>query len=314
MSIEELAAAERAQRATVVERGGIYWRQVRPLFFRPLLIVKSYSAGLVVPPGAKLWNAFQHGVPSSEPANSFLNLLLFDQVNSYSLASLDSSKRRQVRVAAKEFTIRPVTDANEFKENAYPVYLEFYKRTKYSYMSQRRRANSFSRWTDWLFSLPKVVVLGGYRRGELAGVSTSMWVEDTLLLPTAFCADQGRKLHVNSLMLHTVREAAAQCPGIRQVYAGPYKHNGGRGIDAFYLERGCRMARTPACLHINPVLKLLLAFLLPRQYGKLLGKMDDGVGVDNCFDGPTVTEGSPGGRTEGEVIASHDGKVLSHHA
>ncbi|MGO8678921.1 MAG: hypothetical protein ACLQVX_24035 [Limisphaerales bacterium] len=293
MSIDEFAADERSQSAAILRRGGIYWRRVRPFLFRPLLVMKTYPAASVVSPGVKLWTAFQHGVPAGEPANSFLNLLLFDDVSSYSLASLDSSKRRQVRLAAKEFTVRPVTDAEEFKEKAYPVYLEFYERTKYDYMAERRHFDCFARWTDWLYSLPKTVVLGGYQHGELAAVSTSMWVEDVVLCPAAFCSGQALKLHANSLMLHTVREAAARCPGIRLVYAGPYKYNEGRGVDAFYLERGCRIVRTPARLHINPALKLLLASLLPRQCRKLWGELDDAAGLDERFHGQIVIGGSP---------------------
>lgn len=304
MSFAEYAAFESGQGEKIVGENGHFWRQVRPFFFRPVLLTKRYPANSVAPPAAGPWTAFQYRVDEGEKGNSFLSLLMFDVNPDYSLASPDwGGVRKQVKLAATEFSIWPVTDPQEFKEKAYPVYLDFYRRTGYRYKSARRHARCFSSWTDGLYRFPKAVVLGGYRGGELAVVSISKWVENVFLYSTVFCTSEALKRHATSLMLHTVRKAASQCAGVEQVYVGPYKYDGGKGVDGFYLARGCKIVRTPAFLHINPVFKWVLASLLPRQYRKMLGELDDPAGLEKRFPGRIVLEGAPMPSSEPEIAA-----------
>jgi hypothetical protein len=272
MTIEEFAAYEGIFGQRIIAVNGTYWGRVRPLFYRPLLPYQEYQPGLVTPPSLGLLGGFQHAVPPGEKANSCLNLLMFENAEAYSLDCLDYNRKRQARLAAKQFVIQPITDIKEFKQKAYPVYLSFYERTQYQYGSQRREEPCFSRWADALFQISNLVILGGYRNGELGGVSVSLLFEDTLCYATFFCNTESLRLGLSDFMLHFVREAVAKGPRAKQIFAGLYK--GGKGLDDFYLLRGCKLVREPALLHINPVAKAFLMRFLPEQYERLLGKID----------------------------------------
>jgi hypothetical protein len=202
---------------------------------------------------------------------------MFEDTGAYSLQSLNWHRRKQVKVAAKEFTIRLVDDQREFKEKAYSIYLAFYERSQYQFYPERRHKEVFARWAGTLFRTPKIIVLGGYRHGELGGISITQWVEDTLMYLTMFCDTASLKMHLNSLMLHAVRAAVAGNPQVKQIFTGPYKYGAARGVDDFYLVRGCKLLQKPALLRINPLARAALKRCLPREYAKLCGTLE-GVG------------------------------------
>jgi hypothetical protein len=277
MTLGEFADFERMQGERIRQSYGVLWRQVRPFFYRPLLPFAECSPATVRQLfGHCSFSGFQHAVPEGRTGNSWLNLLLFQDVSNYSVKTLDYNRKRQVKLAAAQFTIRPIADPAEFKNDAYPIYLSFYRRTAYGFRADRQSPQGFGRWAAQLFGSHKALVLGAYREGKLAAVSVSMLVEQTLLYSTFFCDDVSLRLYVSDLMLHVVRESAAACPQVKQIFAGMYK--GGKGLDDFYLLRGCKLVRKPAHLHLNPSARFILQRFLPRQYQQMVGdiKVDAG--------------------------------------
>lgn len=267
--VEQFAKFERILEQGIFAIDGIFWKRVRPLFYRPLLPFQEYQSGSVRPPSLGSLGGFQYAVPRGEKANSFLNLLMFENADTYSLDQLDYNRRRQVRQAAKQFTIRPITDKEEFKREAYPVYLSFYERTRYPHGSRRRDAAFFAQWTDALFQIPQAAILGGYYRDALGGVSVTLLLENTVSYAMFFCNDKSLRLGLSDLMLHTVRDTTATERCATKIFAGLYK--GGKGLDDFYLLRGCRLVRKPAFLRLNPLAELVLKRFAPREYRRLRG-------------------------------------------
>lgn len=255
----------------IVQVGNMHWGEVRRCFYRPLLPLLTYDPATIRPPALAVLGGVQYPVSPDAQPNSWLNWLVFDQTADYSVARLDKNRRRQVRLAARDFEIRVITDREEFKRLAYPVYLSFHNRTGYKVGAERRDPARFAAWSEALFRIPGVLILGGYRAGALGGVSLTYRVGGTIFYATFFCDDDALERYLSDLMLHTVRESAAAAPGVHHVYAGMFK--GIRGLDDFYLHRGARLIRQPARLEINPVAGALLPRLLPRQYAQLIGHL-----------------------------------------
>ena len=253
----------------VVVAGAMRWRQVRPFFFAPLLPYERRSTASLEAPPSALWGGVQYAIPEGEASNSWINLSMFLQVGEYSLAKLDYNRRRQVRLAQRHFEIRPIADPLLFARQAYPVYRDFYRRTQYEYGAQRRNAAFFETWSDSIFRLPGLAILGGFRGDELGGVSISMRVEDVLLYTTFFCDTESMRQNLPDLMLHTVRSALAHSGEARAMYVGGYK---GRKDD-FYTLRGAECVRLPARLRLNPLAKRLLKWVRPNAYERLLGQL-----------------------------------------
>jgi hypothetical protein len=274
MTAEELARFRCASGERIIRSHGVFWRQVRPFFYRPLLPFQEYQPELAGAPAVAFLGGFQHAVPSGVRTNSFLNLLICDNLKSYSLGGLQREERRQIRRAAEAFTVSPVTDVKEFKANAYAVYRSFYERTQYEFKSERRYENNFSRWAQALFQNPKVIILGAYDQNrQLVAIGVWYLVADTLIYSTFFCETKSLKMHVAGLMLHTMREAAAGHPDLTQIFVGNYKFSAAAGVDKFYFERGFKLIRKPAWLQLNPLVKSGLKHFAPAQYGRLIGEI-----------------------------------------
>jgi hypothetical protein len=126
-----------------------------------------------------------------------------------------------------------------------------------------------------VFQFPKIAVLGAYRGTDLGAVSISALVEDTLIYSTVFCDGESLRLNVIALLLHSLREAAAGCPQVKQIYLGMYHHLGRTSIHDFYLLRGCQHVAKPAWLRLSPASALFLRYCLPRQYARVLGTLGD---------------------------------------
>jgi hypothetical protein len=275
MNLDTLAGFERLLGKAAFSVNGVYWRQVRPGFYRPLAQFKEYSTATTSFPRLALLGAAQHAVLPGEPANSFLNCICFRNTADYSQSSLDQNRNRQVRLASKHLVIRKVTDLDEFKRDGHPAYLSFFERTRYEYGASRRDPAVFSNWADSLFRITPVLVLGGYHDGKLVGTSLSFQIDRTIFYASFFCTSGAMKLYLSDLMLHAIRRAAAQQPDVKEVFAGMYKGN--TGLDRFYLLRGAECVRKPARLRINPLLKTALHFGAPRMYSKMLGYVENGL-------------------------------------
>jgi hypothetical protein len=273
MSPEEFASFVGLLGPRIVQAGGLHWGEVRRFFYRPLLPLHEFDPATIRPPRLAMLGGVQYAVAAGPQANSWLNWLAFEQARDYSVATLDKNRRRQVRLAARDFVIEPISDAGEFKRQAHAVYLSFHARTGYKVGTERRDPAAFARWADMVYAAPNALVLGGYREGVLGGISITYRLGSIVFYATFFCDNDALERCLSDLMLHTVRESAAASPGVSHVYAGMFK--GVRGLDDFYLHRGARLIRQPARLEINPLAGFLLKSFLPGQFARLLGHLTE---------------------------------------
>jgi hypothetical protein len=237
MTVAEYAAYERAMGARVLEAGGVWWRQVRPFFYRPLIPFQALDPERVQPPRAARLGGFQHVVDDPARANSRITLLLFRRANEYRLESLKSlERRRQVRTALKNFQVQRLLEPEPLAREGHAVYLEFRRRTGYSYRADREDPERFAAWAAAVVQTPKVLVWGAIEAGVLQAVAVGVPVERTLFYSTFFARERALKRHVACLMLHTVQVHAAAC-GWAQVYAGLRKQGREAGVDEFYLQQ-----------------------------------------------------------------------------
>lgn len=269
MSVDEFAGIQKALGEKIIKTGAVYWRRVRPRFFRPLLPYKAYEGDGVVAPCRRL-GGFQHVAASEEKANSTMNFLMLDEVHTYSLDSLRHERRYLIKKASEQFEVRPILDAGELRTQGYEAYLSFYKRTGYSYRADRVRAGKFADWADTVLRFPKACLWGGFGKSGLVAVSIAYWVEQTVVYSTFFCRTEFLRAGVGELMFHKLRETVAQLPGVHEIFVRPYQ--GGNGMDKYYMLRGCKIVRKPAILDISSIARLVLKSCLPRQYDMLCGR------------------------------------------
>ena len=269
MTIDRYAAFERATAMKVVKIGDIWWHQVRPLLYRPLLPFKKYDSRKTTKDFNRV-GAFQYGVEDGQPCNSYLNPIVFDELHNYDMQKLPYSARKHIKKAVKnDVIVSRIIDEREFSENAYPCFVSFYERTRYGFDRSRRTREGFSRWSRTLFEFPEAVILGAFVGQELVSYEISCLVEDTLFLKTLVNSDRALKLGAADLLLHTHRVRSREQPEIRAIYDSMLGQSA--GINEYYLVRGARVLALPADLHMHPGLRWFIQKGNKKIYGRLLG-------------------------------------------
>lgn len=274
MTVDEYAALERQLGAAVRLVDGVWWRRVRPFFYRPLYLFRPLAPALAHTPALARWGGLQYPVRVGSPANSWLHYVMAEPASPYTVENLGKKDARAIRVAQKKITVDRIELAGTLVRPAHEVYLEFHHRTRYKYKAERRNWDKFTAWAAIIHAFPKLLVQGAFVAGQLRAVSISLRVEDTVFFATLFSANEMLKLGGADLMLHTVRQAAANAAGVNRIFATMFK--GGDGHDRFYLHRGFQQVSVPAVLRIHPGLALALRCCAPGAWAHLRGELPVG--------------------------------------
>ena len=270
MTIDELAAFEKAVGTKVVNVNGVWWRETKPFFFRPLNIMEELQPNNRHYPKKSILGGVQHRVQTGEPSNSVLNYFVFGDLNSYSIDNFNTKKRWEIRKGINNFSIRPVTDFEEYLNAGYEVYLSFYNRTKYKYKKDRIQKNRFGEWAEILFKFPKILLLGAYQKEKLAAVSISYSINDSIHYTTFFPKTEALPLNVSDAMLHYMRERAKDCENAKYIVWG--MATGNKNIDRHKLYRGCELVPFSAYFQLNPLVLQYMKIFRVKDYQRLLGK------------------------------------------
>ncbi len=270
MSSADYAAVERSLGAQVTERNGVFWRRVRPFFYRPVLPVQEFSEAQTA--NAFGWpNGFQYALSGAGKTDSALNFIMLDNAPDYSVESLGRRRKQLIRAAGQMFQVKPLRDLREFQQQGFAAYRSFYERTGYTHRADRKNEAAFQQWAETVFKNPKVILLGGYGPDGLVGVSRSYWVGRTLVYATLFCETNSLKKNLGELMFHELRLLAAQEVGITEIFVRNYQ--GGNSLDNYYLMRGCKLVSKPAKIVMPAAVRAGIKYFLPKQHALLAGKI-----------------------------------------
>jgi hypothetical protein len=268
MTIDEYAIFQRANGTKVVKINGVWWVEIRPFFFRPLLPYAAIYPNSKQYPLKSLIGGFQHVVPSGVAANSHLNFFFFDELQGYSFNKLSDKRKNAIRKGLKNFSVKQIDDVAEFINDAYDIYVAFYNRTKYSYQKKRLNRIFFSSWAETLFDNPKILIIGAYHDNKLSAVNISYLVEEVIFYATFFSSTQSLQLQVTDFMIHIIREAAASS-NAKYIFMG--MPSGKRSLDKSKTMRGCKLFKMPAYYKINPIALFVARVFMKNSYNKLIG-------------------------------------------
>jgi hypothetical protein len=269
MSEEEFARVEEDSGNTVSLRNGIWWRKVRPFFFRPLLPFKPCRPEELKGAFGR-FTATQHAVDPDRPFNSHFNILIWDRLQEYSLASVSRHTRAKISKAMdNRVVLNRVTDPGPFVREAFPVYQSFFSRTRYGFRSERKDRTGFDSWARKLLRHPKLMVLAATRGNKLISVYISCRVGDWVVLKAAINSEAALDLHAPDLAIHHYREQASRIPEIRFLADSFFQEHD--GVNTFKIRRGARVAAFPAMLRIPAAAGALIRNFRKRDYRQLVG-------------------------------------------
>jgi len=270
MSIDEFASYKKADGIGVAKVGGIWWAEVRPCFYRPLVPFQELKPwSRLYPPKAAL-GGFVHLVPSQIRSSACLNFHVYDDLKNYSLGGLSTNRRKFIRRGMRRFTDGPVASLEEFVEQGHPIYRSFYERTNYWYKCERTDKQAFHRWAKALYDYPKIDKTGVYLDGRLCAVITSFQIDDIIFGDNLFTDQGSLRLNVVDYVMHRMRERAAETDA-RFFFSG--LPTGKETLDSSKLMRGCKLLRLPAYCKINPLALAWAKNFMKDSYHKLLTVM-----------------------------------------
>jgi hypothetical protein len=275
MSEDEFARVEADSGNTVIVRGGIWWRRVRPLFYRPLLPFQPYGADALKGAFGPL-TGFQHAVEEGRPFNSHFNLLIWDRLGEYCLQAVSQHTRSKIRKALENrIELARVENPDAFIEAAYPVYQSFLTRTRYGFLAERQDRKGFEDWARKLLSHPKLLVLAAVHEKRLVSIHISCRVGNVVVLKAAINSEAALGIHAPDLAIHHYREQASKIPDIRFLYDSFYQEH--ESVNTFKIRRGARVSAFPALLRMPPGSGTLFRTFLKNPYRQLIGLNPDAV-------------------------------------
>jgi len=273
MTIDEYAQLEERNGAKLCKVDDVWWRKVRPFFYRPLFPFSRIAPQNMKPPLASFLGGYQYLVSDPMYSNSYINFMVFDEINHYTINTVNSKRRQWINKGKRNFSIRQIDDLEDFINIGFKIYMSFYERTHYKWNAERRAYDGFVSWAQTLFDFPKVLLLGAYREGILSAVAVSYLVENVIIFATYFSDMESLKANVSDIMWHHLREMASQCKDATLISLGPFLRK--EGLDEFKLRRGAKLIAEPAHYYVNPILLFSIKHLKTNIYEKLLGLNDE---------------------------------------
>jgi uncharacterized protein YcgL (UPF0745 family) len=267
MTIDEYAAFQRSSGAKVVKIRDTWWTEARPFFFRPLFPFAEINPQFNKYPIQSLLGGILHLVPSGVFSNSYMNLLLYDELKYYSTDKLSAKQRWILKKGLDNFCAMRITDLNQFVEEACTIYKSFYDRTSYFYKKERTNKEHFAAWAKPFFEYPKIVVMGAYHQDKLSAIDISYRVEDIIIDDIFFSDSQSQPLKVTDFLVHTLRETAKSTDA-RLLFRG--FPTGKQTLDESKVTRGCKILKMPAYCKINPLALYVGKAFMNESYKKLI--------------------------------------------
>jgi len=269
MSIDEYADYEGGNGTKLIKIDQVWWRAVRPFFLRPLFPFQRLARDKANPPFLSCLFGYQHPVIEGEPSNSYINIIVFDQIHDYSLDALKKEKRYKIKKGLQNLTVKRIEDYREFVDEGFRVYMSFFERTRYKWKNDRVRREGYVNWAKNVFRFPQIVIHGAYLNGELSAVNISYLVEDVIIDAAFFSTTEALKKGSSEVTWHAVRESAAQTHDARYIYEGPLSDK--RSLDDSKIFRGCKIYCLPAHYSINPAWRFLLKTVSKTALARILG-------------------------------------------
>ena len=163
--------------------------------------------------------AYQHAVLEDQSSNSYLNLIVYDNIRSYDGEKLHRGPVKNISLAIERgVKVKRLFDERAFCSQGYEVYLSFYRRTRYGFAKNRIDREGFEQWTKTLFLFPELVVLGALSGRDSSAFGVACAVEGTVIIKSGVHSNVGLELHTPDLMLHHWRLAARNDSTVSTIY------------------------------------------------------------------------------------------------
>jgi len=239
----DYAEQRREMGRTIHENDGVWWETLAPFYTKPAFEFKSFLPKTAKPRWSKSFFGYSHQVPDRRYANRILEYMILEgeDLRHFSMASLRSEKRNQVRKGLKMCEVRPVLDLESCLEDLRQINIAQAKRLMedetfclpYTYYVEHER--------EWksemrrLFAMPGHDWWGAFHQGILVAYMVTCHVENIRLIQFMKTHTDHLRLCATDAIYFTALENACRDPDCHKIVNGAPAREGLNRFKAQFL-------------------------------------------------------------------------------
>ncbi|MCK4856569.1 MAG: hypothetical protein KAT58_01230 [candidate division Zixibacteria bacterium] len=265
MKIEEYAEQELGLGRKVLQRNGIWWKELKTHYYIPLNRLRAFDRGESRPDRFRVLVGYEHLVSSPDQANSAYISMETNDKESYSLENFKKKRRYCIRRGLDELEMRKMEDFDEFLIEGYKLILVAYQRFDWpgSHQNILNRAR-FEKTLRRTFGLKGRYGYGAYYQGCLIGYLTVLEIEETVYVNQLITHTDYLRLYPSEALLYSFTREAFSQEGVERVAFGPECAK--ESLNRFKEAMGFKRVKYPMYRWVNPLLKPAIRLTRYRHY------------------------------------------------
>lgn len=242
----------------------VWWEKMAPFYYKPAMVFKEIEPGESRPRILRFYLKYSHVVRNIEASNKRwpVMLLTTGKLNEFSLKSLSSSKRSQVRKGLKFNEIKKITDIESVVDNIRDICISTAKRTNHG-KPPSYYLKEYDSWRSWLlkeFSLPFREWWGAYYKETLIAYIYAVPINDTTFIYTAKSHTDHLDKCPNDALIYTFLDYCRGIDSCKQIIYGDWAKDA-ESLNKFKEKFGFEKREVPMYEWLNPVIKLFCKFI-----------------------------------------------------
>lgn len=168
---------------------GVWWQESAPFFYKPVNFFQKLQPGESKPKRLKSFLGYSHLVKDKQMANKYWSVLSLQEkrLKEFSISSLSSSKRAQVRKGLKLTEIRKIESIEPLIEDMKNINISAAIRTNHGKPAEYY-SNSFEKWKSLIiraFNLTKGEWWGSFYQDVLIAYIYAIHIDDIMYISAA---------------------------------------------------------------------------------------------------------------------------------
>lgn len=274
MTVDQFISQKRQLGLPIHQWRGVWWERHRPFYYKPAFVRTVLSKGKSAPMPLRALVGYSHMVSDTCTANGYWQFMerRWKVGDVFSLESISSKKRNQVRKGLRLCEVRPLETLDPLWPDLQRINISHRRRTCVGKPARYYTAE-YDKWRDYLsrlHALPSRQWLGAYVDGKLAAYYYGYAVEGVYIIDSAKTDSDYLWANPNDALLFSLLEHAHNAEGCHLVVYGGHSP-GDESLTAFKAKYGFEVATYPVYMRLLP----LLSGIIRRRGAARLGRLPD---------------------------------------
>ena len=238
---------------------GIWWQRIAPFFYKPVVQFQETMPGKSAPAFFKSLSGYSHLVSDKKLANKYWSVMLLDheKKKEFTIKSLSSSKRAQVRKGLRLTEIKKIENIEPVIEDIKNICISQARRTLHG-LPPEYYIKHYKKWRIWItkeFNLPKREWWGSFYQGSLIAYNYSVQVDDAMAIYTAKSHTDFLDKCPNDALVYTFLDYCKSLDNCKKIIYGEWSREAG-SLNEFKRKYGFERVDFPVYAKYNPLVLL----------------------------------------------------------